>query len=92
MLIRLEASLMLLSTHLSHTSSPKSLRKVSPAPSMMITLLKMFAGSGSLVLKDARHPCLEVQDDISFIPNDVEMIKGMAAAESSGRDYSHFPS
>ncbi len=33
-------------------------------------------GSGSLVLKEARHPCLEVQEDLSFIPNDVEMIKG----------------
>ncbi|RDX54685.1 DNA mismatch repair protein [Lentinus brumalis] len=32
-------------------------------------------GSGSLVLREARHPCLEVQDDVSFIPNDVEMIK-----------------
>ncbi|KAF7318276.1 DNA mismatch repair protein 2 [Mycena chlorophos] len=32
-------------------------------------------GTGDLVLLDARHPCLEVQDDISFIPNDVEMVK-----------------
>jgi hypothetical protein len=30
------------------------------------------------VLRDARHPCLEVQDDMSFIPNDVEMVKGMS--------------
>ncbi|KLO12951.1 DNA mismatch repair protein MSH2 [Schizopora paradoxa] len=33
-------------------------------------------GSGSLVLHNARHPLLEVQDDIDFIPNNIEMIKG----------------
>ncbi|KAF8656520.1 hypothetical protein AX16_002484 [Volvariella volvacea WC 439] len=33
-------------------------------------------GAGDLVLRDARHPCLEAQDDITFIPNDIEMIKG----------------
>ncbi|PPR07413.1 LOW QUALITY PROTEIN: hypothetical protein CVT26_013729 [Gymnopilus dilepis] len=32
-------------------------------------------GSSRLVLQEARHPCLELQDGISFIPNDVEMIK-----------------
>lgn len=33
-----------------------------------------------MVLKDARHPCLEVQEDVSFIPNDIEMIKGEETA------------
>jgi len=32
-------------------------------------------GTGNVILKEARHPCLEVQEDINFIPNDVEMVK-----------------
>jgi DNA mismatch repair ATPase MutS len=44
---------------------------------MRIAEVYFYTGTGDLVLKDARHPCLEVQDDISFIPNDVEMVKGM---------------
>ncbi|KAG8940904.1 MutS-like protein [Tulasnella sp. 424] len=32
-------------------------------------------GTGDLLLKEARHPCLEVQDDVNFIANDVELVK-----------------
>jgi len=35
-----------------------------------------FLGSGKLRLTDVRHPCLELQDNIAFIPNDVDMNKG----------------
>ena len=31
------------------------------------------AGEGSLVLKEARHPCVEVMEDVSFIANDIEL-------------------
>jgi DNA mismatch repair protein MSH2 len=33
-------------------------------------------GQGSTILKEARHPCMEMQDDIQFITNDVEMKRG----------------
>ncbi|WRT70598.1 uncharacterized protein IL334_007596 [Kwoniella shivajii] len=32
-------------------------------------------GTGDVVLRNARHPCLEVQPDVTFIPNDHDMRK-----------------
>ncbi|KAF8826805.1 hypothetical protein HHX47_DHR5000932 [Lentinula edodes] len=47
------------------------------APEAYVKPEILRSGEGSLILRDARHPCLEVQDDVSFIANDVEMIKGV---------------
>ena len=36
----------------------------------------MCSGHGDLLFVEARHPCLEAQDDIAFIANDVELKRG----------------
>ncbi|KAG0330295.1 MutS-like protein [Dissophora globulifera] len=33
-------------------------------------------GRGDVVLKEARHPCLEAQEEVTFIPNDVNLVRG----------------
>jgi DNA mismatch repair protein MSH2 len=34
------------------------------------------AGTGDIVLRRCRHPCLEVNPDVAFIPNDVQLLRG----------------
>ncbi|KAG1814852.1 muts domain V-domain-containing protein [Suillus variegatus] len=51
-----------------------------------VVSITLSSGSSGLILCDARHPCLEVQDDIiSFILNDVEMVKDKIISSSDSQ-------
>lgn len=43
------------------------------APTAYVRPQMHARGTGDTVLKEARHPCMECQDEISFITNDVEL-------------------
>ncbi|WVN89665.1 uncharacterized protein L203_104895 [Cryptococcus depauperatus CBS 7841] len=44
-----------------------------PIPYVKPTLTEK--GTGDVIILGARHPCLEAQDDITFIPNDHQMLR-----------------
>ena len=43
------------------------------APTAYVRPQMHARGTGDTILKEARHPCMECQDEISFITNDVEL-------------------
>ena len=43
------------------------------APTAYVRPKMNARGTGDTILKEARHPCMECQDEISFITNDVEL-------------------
>lgn len=46
------------------------------APTSYVRPKMHTRGTGNTILKEARHPCMEMQDDVSFITNDVTLERG----------------
>ncbi|PSN55334.1 DNA mismatch repair protein spellchecker 1 [Blattella germanica] len=46
------------------------------APKQYVRPKLLDEGSGVMVLEQIRHPCLELQDGVSFIANDVNFKQG----------------
>ena len=62
---------------LSHLDVIVSFAQVSVhAPSVYVRPKIHPRGEGNTILKEARHPCMEMQDDIQFITNDVSLMRG----------------
>lgn len=59
---------------LAHLDVILSLAQVSSNAPIPYTRPQILERGADLLLVESRHPCLEVQDDVNFIPNNVSMV------------------
>ncbi len=52
-----------------------SLRLPLPIVLALLSNLVLFLGEGDIILLGCRHPCMELQDNVSFIANDVSLLR-----------------
>ncbi len=67
--------LSLILAHLDVIVSFAHVSAYAPVPYVRPTMHPLNDPNGKTIVKEARHPCVEVQDGVTFIANDVEFIK-----------------
>lgn len=67
--------LSLILAHLDVIVSFAHVSAYAPVPYVRPTMHPLYDPNGKTIVKEARHPCVEVQDGVTFIANDVEFIK-----------------
>ncbi|CCH44419.1 DNA mismatch repair protein [Wickerhamomyces ciferrii] len=67
--------LSLILSHLDVLTSFAHVSSYAPVPYIKPKMYPLNSTEGKTIVKEARHPCVEMQDGVTFIANDVELVK-----------------